>query len=86
LGLIRQLPRRRVNYASRKNYTQYHRAFVIDETSGAWSTAQEVPGTAALNTNADARVSSLSCASANSCSAGGDHSSGSGGAFVANTS
>jgi hypothetical protein len=46
-------------------------AFVVDETGGSWATAQEVPGTAALNAFGDAEVTSVSCASAGNCSAGG---------------
>ena len=39
--------------------------------SGAWRTAQEVPGLAALNAGGDAQVLSVSCASAGNCTAGG---------------
>ncbi len=46
-------------------------AFVISETHGAWGTATEVPGTAALNQGGFAEIASLSCASAGNCSAGG---------------
>ena len=46
-------------------------AFVVDETGGLWGKAEEVPGTAALNTGGGAFVFSLSCASAGNCSAGG---------------
>lgn len=45
-------------------------AFVIDETDGSWGTAQEVPGTAALNFE-DAQVNSVSCTSAGNCAAAG---------------
>jgi hypothetical protein len=44
---------------------------VANETGGAWETAEEVPGTAALNTGAYAELNSLSCGAAGSCSAGG---------------
>ena len=37
----------------------------------AWHTAIEVPGTAALNRRGDAQITSVSCASAGNCSAGG---------------
>src|SRR5262249_20189088 len=47
-------------------------AFVVNETSGTWGAAEEVPGTAALNTGRNAEVDSVSCASAGRCSAGGD--------------
>ena len=40
-------------------------------SGGTWGTAQEVPGIAALNQHGDAQITSLSCASAGNCSAGG---------------
>jgi len=46
-------------------------AFVASETGGTWGTAREVPGTATLNAGFEASVTSLSCASAGNCSAGG---------------
>jgi hypothetical protein len=39
--------------------------------SGTWGTAEEVPGTAALNTGGNAAVQSISCPSAGNCGAGG---------------
>jgi D-alanine-D-alanine ligase-like ATP-grasp enzyme len=45
--------------------------FVINEKNGTWGTAEEVPGTAALNTYGEAQLFSVSCASAGNCSAGG---------------
>ena len=61
-------------------------AFVAGETNGTWGAAQEVPGTAALNSGGEAVVSSVSCASAGNCAAGGYYvdSSGHAQAFVAN--
>ena len=53
-------------------------AFVVSETGGTWGTAQEVPGTAALNAGGNAGVSSVSCASAGDCSAGGYYTAGAG--------
>ena len=44
---------------------------MADETRGSWGTAQEVPGSAALNVDGNATVNSVSCASAGSCAAGG---------------
>src|SRR5258708_39733979 len=38
---------------------------------GTWHAAIEVPGTAALNKGGNAAISSVSCASAANCSAGG---------------
>jgi hypothetical protein len=40
-------------------------------SGGTWGTAQEVPGTAALNIGGAAQVNSVSCGSAGNCSAGG---------------
>jgi hypothetical protein len=61
-------------------------AFVVNEVSGIWRTAKEVPGTAALNTGGAAPTSSVSCASAGNCSAGGSYTDPSGNeqAFVVN--
>jgi len=53
-------------------------AFVVNEVGGVWGTAEEVPGTAALNVGGSAAVTSVSCASAGNCSAGGQYSAGSG--------
>src|SRR5260370_532973 len=47
-------------------------AFVVSQTGGTWHTAIEVPGTAALN-HEDAEITSVSCASAGNCSAGGPY-------------
>jgi hypothetical protein len=60
-------------------------AFVASEVNGSWGSAQEVPGTAALNQGGHAEVTSVSCASAGNCSAGGQYTDGSGHlqAFVA---
>jgi len=41
--------------------------------AGSWGKAMKVPGLAALNTGGNARVSSVSCASAGNCAAGGDY-------------
>jgi Bacterial Ig-like domain (group 3) len=48
-----------------------YQAYVVDEIDGSWGTAQEVPGSAALNTAGNAGVSSVSCASPGNCAAGG---------------
>ncbi len=60
-------------------------AFVVNETAGSWGTAIEVPGTATLNSGGAAGVSSVSCATADDCAAGGFYSDayGDGEAFVA---
>ena len=41
------------------------------ERNGRWGTATGVPGLAALNTGGQAEVSSVSCAPAGNCAAGG---------------
>jgi hypothetical protein len=63
----------------------HSQAFVAAESSGTWGTAEEVPGTGALNKGGIARINSVSCASAGNCSAGGNYTDGSGHqqAFVA---
>ena len=53
-------------------------AFVVSQTGGTWHPAIEVPGTAALNQIGDAVITSVSCASAGNCSAGGDYTDSSG--------
>jgi hypothetical protein len=60
-------------------------AFVASERNGRWGKAIEVPGLAALNAGRLASVSSVSCASAGNCGAGGSYRDGSGAfqAFVA---
>jgi D-alanine-D-alanine ligase-like ATP-grasp enzyme len=59
-------------------------AFVVSQVGGRWGTAEEVPGTATLNTGGNAFLDAVSCASAGNCSAGGyyNDSSGNGEAFV----
>ena len=52
----------------------HSQAFVVDETGGVWGTAEEVPGTAALNQGGFAQLKSVSCGSAGTCSAGGSYS------------
>ncbi len=48
-------------------------AFVVSEVKGRWRRAIEVPGTATLNAGGGAQVSSVSCASAGNCAAGGHY-------------
>ena len=67
-----------------KDSSRHHQAFVASETNGTWHAAIEVPGTAALNKGGFATVSSVSCASAGNCAAGGFYYDGGGfQAFVA---
>jgi Bacterial Ig-like domain (group 3)/ParB/Sulfiredoxin domain len=63
-----------------------HNPFVADEANGTWHDAQAVPGAAVLNADNLAVVTSVSCAAAEYCSAGGYYydSSGHSQAFVAN--
>jgi hypothetical protein len=58
------------SYRGRSGHDQ---AFVVSETNGIWRTAEEVPGTAALNTGGAAETASVSCTSAGNCSAGGEY-------------
>jgi len=46
-------------------------AFVVSQAHGIWGTAIEVPGTGALNQDGSAEITSVSCARAGNCSAGG---------------
>jgi hypothetical protein len=55
----------------------HQQAFVLGETAGRWQPAEEVPGTAVLNTGLNAGINSVSCGSAGNCSAGGSYASGS---------
>jgi hypothetical protein len=50
-------------------------AFVVSEVNGRWGTAEEEPGTAALNKGRDAQLTSVSCPSAGNCAAGGQYES-----------
>jgi hypothetical protein len=67
-----------------KDSSGHQQAMVVTETNGTWGNAEEVPGTAALNQGGSAEITSLSCAAAGNCSAGGSYtdSSGRGQAFV----
>jgi hypothetical protein len=46
-------------------------AFVVNKTANIWRMAQEVPGTATLNTGGNAKINSVSCAAPSDCTAGG---------------
>jgi cytochrome c551/c552 len=61
-----------------KDGSGHEQAFVASETNGSWGNAVEVPGTGALNTSGSARVSSVSCAAAGACAAGGIYKNASG--------
>ncbi len=53
------------------NSTYTSQAFVVAEHNGVWGAAEEVPGTATLNSGGNALVDSVSCASAGDCAASG---------------
>ncbi|HEX6451257.1 MAG TPA: hypothetical protein VF060_17540 [Trebonia sp.] len=54
-------------------FAGYSHAFVVNEVNGSWHSAMQMPGTAVLNQGKDAYATSLSCASAGNCSAGGTY-------------
>jgi hypothetical protein len=58
------------------NAAHHEQAFVVSETGGTWGTAQEVPGTAALNVGGQGQTETVSCASVGNCSIGGIYASG----------
>ena len=69
------------NCAAVGNYEDvaaHQQALVVNEANGIWGSAIEVPGTAALNTGGDARVSSVSCTGTGNCAAAGSYLDGSG--------
>jgi hypothetical protein len=61
-------------YTDRATHQQ---AFVDSQRSGRWSTAIEVPGSAALNPHGNDWVYSVSCPSVDRCTAGGYYTDGS---------
>jgi hypothetical protein len=67
------------SYADRRGHAQ---GFVAVERRGRWGRAIEVPGLGALNNGGTAYVSSVSCASAGNCAAGGDYGHSAGQGFV----
>src|SRR5215469_6593405 len=54
----------------------YAQAFVVSERNGRWGKAIAVPGPAALNKGRGAQVTSVSCATAGNCAAGGLYTDG----------
>jgi hypothetical protein len=58
--------------------SSHYQAFVVSETNGSWGNAIEVPGSATLNSGGGANTSSVSCATAGNCTAGGTYTDGSG--------
>jgi hypothetical protein len=76
------------NCAAAGQYTDssgHGQVFVASQVNGTWGTAEEVPGTAALNTGGGGGAGSVSCSSAGNCAADGNYtdSSGHGQVFVA---
>ncbi len=61
------------SYTDRAGHVQ---AFVVNEKHGRWGTAIEVPATAVLNKGGSAKITSVSCAAAGECSAGGSYADG----------
>ena len=62
------------------DYGGYNAAFLVNEKNGVWGPGIRVPG---LNRVArDAYLSSVSCASAGNCAAGGEYDGGGNGVFV----
>ncbi len=61
-------------YRDGSGHTQ---AWVVSETNGSWRRAIEVPGSGILNFGGDAGVTSVSCAWAGNCAAGGFYLEGS---------
>jgi hypothetical protein len=57
-------------YEDRSHHTQ---VFVVNERSGRWGRALELPGLAALNVGGFARIGSVSCPSPGNCAAAGDY-------------
>src|SRR5207248_8978955 len=53
-------------------------AFVANEAHGAWASATALPGSEALNRGSSARITSVSCAAAGECVAGGSYTDASG--------
>jgi hypothetical protein len=68
-------------YTDKNNHAQ---AYVESEKNGHWGNAEEVPGTASLNSSS-AGVEAVSCSSAGNCGIAGDYGHGNAGqAFVDN--
>lgn len=63
------------------DFNRHQQVFVVSQTNGTWGIAEEVPGTAALNTNGFAVINSVSCGSLAHCTAGGYDTQNIGGNF-----
>jgi hypothetical protein len=60
------------------DHAGHEQAFIVGEKKGTWGTVREVPGSSALNSGGNAQITSVSCASAGNCAAGGDYTGHSG--------
>jgi hypothetical protein len=56
-----------------RDQLHHRQGFVVREKNGVWGKAIEVPGLGSLNKGGNASVSSVSCASPGSCTAGGSY-------------
>ena len=56
----------------------HQQALAVSETSGTWGSAEEIPGTSALNAGGRAAITSVSCNAAGDCGAGGYYADSSG--------
>jgi len=65
-----------------RDRSRHFQAFVASERNGRWEVAVEVPGSGALNKGGNAQITSVSCASAGNCAAGGYYSQSGNHAFV----
>jgi hypothetical protein len=61
--------------------SRHQQVFVVSQINGTWGIAEEVPGTASLNTGGFAVINSVSCGSVGHCSAGGYYTESIGGGF-----
>jgi hypothetical protein len=57
------------------SYDSGNQAFAVTELNGVWGTAEEVPGTGALNTDNRGGVASISCARDGYCAIAGSYTS-----------
>jgi len=55
-----------------------HQAFVASQVNGTWRRAFRVPGLGTLNAGGNASITSVSCAPAGNCAAGGSYADGAG--------
>ena len=51
---------------------------MASQVNGTWRTAIEIPGLGTLNAGGNASITSVSCATAGTCAAGGSYTDGAG--------